>query len=184
MNSKLALTLVAGLILGTSALAQSAAKPVAKAPAKAPVKAVAKKPAKPVVPAAPVLPDADAEQLDAAKRAYLGVYECEFKQSINIEPNPKKDGYIDVHYQKQVITMKPVLSSTGALRLEDVTGRTLMIQIANKSMLLDVKIGQRLVDDCISPAQRELMAALAAQRASDAASGVVQADNGLGITGK
>ncbi len=181
MNPKLALTLVAGLILSTPALAQTATKPAAKPAARAPVKATPKKPAPP---AAPVLPDADADQLEAAKRAYLGVYECEFKQSIHIEPNPKKDGYIDVHYQKQVITMKPVLSSTGALRLEDVTGRTLMIQIANKSMLLDVKVGQRLVDDCISPAQRELMAAMAAQRASDAASGVVQPDNGLGLGGK
>ena len=34
--------------------------------------------------------------------------------------------------------VKPVLSHTGTLRLRDVTGRTLMIQIANKSML-DVK---------------------------------------------
>lgn len=185
MNSKLALSLLAGLILSAPALAQTsakpAAKPAAKHVAKAPAKGVAKKP---VAPAALVLPDADAEQLEAAKLAYMGVYECEFKQSITIEPNAKKEGYVDVHHLKQVITMKPVRSSTGALRLEDVTGRTLMIQIANKSMLLDVKIGQRLVDDCVSPAQRELMAKLAAQRAADAASGVVQADNGLGLTSK
>ena len=35
--------------------------------------------------------------------------------------------------------MKPVLSSTGAIRLEDVRGETLMVQIASKSMLLNVK---------------------------------------------
>ena len=37
--------------------------------------------------------------------------------------------------------MKPVLSSTGALRLEDVKGRVLMLQIANKSMLMDTQAG-------------------------------------------
>jgi len=39
-----------------------------------------------------------------------------------------------------------------------VTGRTLMIQIANKSMLLDTKLGQRLLDDCVHPEQARLMA--------------------------
>ena len=50
--------------------------------------------------------------------------------------------------------MKPVLSSTGALRLEDVKGRMLMLQIANKSMLLDTQVGQRIVDGCVHEKQR------------------------------
>jgi hypothetical protein len=50
------------------------------------------------------------------------------------------------------------MSSTGALRLEDVTGRTLMLQIANKSMLMDTKIGQRLVDNCVHPEQAKFNA--------------------------
>jgi len=50
--------------------------------------------------------------------------------------------------------MKPVLSSTGALRLEDVKGVGLLIQIANKSMLMDTKAGKRLVDDCVHEKQR------------------------------
>ena len=66
--------------------------------------------------------------------------------------------------------MKPVLSSTGAIRLEDVRGETLMVQIASKSMLLNVKTAQRIVDDCVSPKQRELMAeAKAAKAAAEAA---------------
>ena len=183
MKQVLALTLIACAALSaqaTQTATPAKAKPAAKAPAKAPAKAAPakKQPAKPVE--AP-LPDADAEQLEAAKLAYMGDYECEFKQSIKIEPSAKKDGYVDVHHLKQVYVMKPVRSSTGALRLEDVTGRTLMIQIANKSMLLDVKIGQRIVDDCISPAQRELMAKMAAERAARAASGVAEEDTGLGI---
>jgi hypothetical protein len=50
-------------------------------------------------------------------------------------------------------TMRPVLSSTGALRLEDVRGQTMLLQIAYKSMLMDVKAGRRLVDECASEAQ-------------------------------
>ena len=66
--------------------------------------------------------------------------------------------------------MKPVLSSTGAIRLEDVRGETLMVQIASKSMLLNVKTAQRIVDDCVSPKQRELIAeAKAAKAAAEAA---------------
>jgi len=179
MKQALALALIACTVLSAQAQTTTTpkAKPAAKAPAK-PAPAAKKQPAKPVE--AP-LPDADAEQLEAAKLAYMGDYECEFKQSIKIEPSAKKQGYVDVHHLKQVYVMKPVRSSTGALRLEDVTGRTLMIQIANKSMLLDVKIGQRIVDDCISPAQRELMAKMAAERAARAASGVVEEESGLGI---
>ncbi len=101
-----------------------------------------------------VLTPASQEQRDAAERTYFGAYLCEFKQSIQIDRHPKTEGYVNVAWNKQLFTMKPVLSSTGALRLEDVTGRTLMIQIANKSMLLDTKLGQRLVDECVSPEQR------------------------------
>jgi hypothetical protein len=187
MNSKLTLALISCALLSAPVLAQTPAgaasapaKPAAKSAAKA-VPHASKKAVKAAPPAPAALPDATPEQLEAAKLAYLGQYDCELKQSIQIQPHPAKEGYVDVHWDKQTFTMKPVRSSTGALRLEDVTGRTLMIQIANKSMLLDVKIGQRLVDDCISPEQRALMASIAAERAAQAASGVQPADEGLGL---
>lgn len=107
--------------------------------------------------AAPIqaeLPAADAEQINAAERTYFGVYECDFKQQLDVGMNPKTPGYVDVKFKGKTYTMKPVLSSTGALRLEDVTGRSLLIQIASKSMLMDVKAGQRLVDDCVHEKQR------------------------------
>ena len=67
--------------------------------------------------------------------------------------------------------MKPVLSSTGAIRLEDVKGGALMVQIASKSMLLNTKTAQRIVDDCVNPKQRELMAVMAQAKAAAAAAG-------------
>jgi hypothetical protein len=182
-SSAAALILCAAL----PALAQTTPpKPAAKAAAKPAPKATAKAaPAKktPPPPPEPVLNDADETQLAAAERAYLGDYACEFKQSVHIDKHPKVAGYINVAWQKQLFTMKPVLSSTGALRLEDVTGRTLMIQIANKSMLLDTKIGQRLLDDCIHPEQIKLMEAAKAARIADPeAEAAAAARSSLGIT--
>ena len=117
-------------------------------------------PAKVAKKAAPVatLAAASPEQMDAAGRALTGAYDCEFQQAIAVDPNPKSPGYIDVKYKKAVYTMKPVQSSTGALRLEDVKGKTLWLQIANKSMLMDVKAGRRIVDGCTHASQREAMA--------------------------
>ena len=114
----------------------------------------AKPAAKKAAPAEKPLPPADKAQLDAAERTHFGPYECDFKQSIDVSMNPKTPGYVDVKFGKQVYTMKPVLSSTGALRLEDVKGVGLLIQIANKSMLMDTKAGKRLVDACVHEKQR------------------------------
>jgi membrane-bound inhibitor of C-type lysozyme len=157
MNLKSTLAIAAALCLGaTAAAAQTApAKPAAKPAAKAAAKKAA--PA-----AAAALPAADAEQLAAAERAHLGEYQCEFSQSIDVSMNPKSNGYVDVKHNKQVWTMKPVVSSTGAVRLEDVKGQTLLLQIANKSMLMDTKAGRRVVDGCIHEKQRESAAAVAA----------------------
>jgi hypothetical protein len=102
-------------------------------------------------------PPASQEQLDAAERALFGDYECEFNQKINVSLHPKEAGYIEVKHLNKVFTMRPVMSSTGALRLEDVRGQTLLLQIANKSMLMDVKAGKRIVDSCTHASQREFM---------------------------
>jgi hypothetical protein len=179
-----ALTLLISGVCASATMAQSApAKPDPKKPTPAASSKARGKPAttKQVQPppAPPPLPDASEEQMVAVERAYLGTYDCEFKQSISITRHMKQ-GYLDVMWQKSVFTMKPVLSSTGALRLEDVTGRTLMIQIANKSMLMDTKLGQRMVDECLHPEQRAAIEAARVARAAAAASGVAH-DHGSGL---
>jgi len=141
------------LALPAAAQTTPAPKPRAAAPAK--------KPAPPVKKTAPVeapLPEASGEQLEAANVAHLGDYDCEFDQKVNLTPHSKAPGYIEMKNKAQAWVMKPVMSSTGALRLEDVKGRMLMIQIANKSMVMDTKIGQRLVDGCVHEKQRAFMA--------------------------
>lgn len=125
---------------------------------------------KPVVELPPP-PAADATQIDAAKRVYYGVYACEFKDSVEITKSAKFPAYVDVRHDKSTYLMKPVLSATGAIRLEDVHGVTLMVQISSKSMLLNVQTGHRIVDDCVSPEQHELIeeARIAKTKASEAA---------------
>ena len=104
------------------------------------------------------LPPAPGEQMAAASMAHFGVYDCEFNEKVSVDVNHKFDGYLDVKHKTRTWIMKPVLSHTGALRLEDVKGRMLMLQIANKSMLMDTQIGQRVVDNCVHEKQREAMA--------------------------
>ncbi len=148
------------LVFSAIASAQTAAPAAAKAEPKAAAKP-APKPAnpatqkKPPVTAAAALPPAAGEQIAAASMTHFGHYDCEFAQKLDIGLNPQHEGYVDVRLGKQAWIMKPVLSSTGALRLEDVRGRMLMLQIADKSMLMDTQAGRRVVDDCVHEKQQE-----------------------------
>lgn len=177
-------SLAAALFLATpdGAAAQTPAakpttKPVARAAAEKPVRAAARR-AAPPAPRELIVPEATQEQIQAAQLVYLGSYACEFSQTVDIALSPKHTGYVDVKHGKGQWLMKPVLSSTGAVRLEDVLDETLMVQIASKSMLLNVKTGRRVVDECVSPRQRELIEAArvekvrAAEAAASGASGV------------
>lgn len=142
--------------LGT--LPATAATPKAKSSAKVHHKAAPKP-----VDVAPA--DATPEQVAAAQRVYYGNYDCEFKQSVDIERNSQYPAYVDVRNGKSHWLMRPVVSSTGAVRLEDVKGETLMVQIASKSMLLNVKTAQRVVDDCTCDEQRQFARTAAMQPA-------------------
>jgi hypothetical protein len=157
------LSLVVAGSLSLPAAAQTASPPVKGE------RTVKAKPG-PTKPGAPVvvipIPDASPEQVKAAEMVYMGKYDCEFNQTIDVLQSVKYSGYVDLKSGKSSWLMKPVLSSTGAIRLEDVRGETLMVQIAAKSMLLNVKTGHRIVDDCISPKQRELIEAAKAAKAS------------------
>ena len=149
-----------------ASFAQPATPGSAKSPA-VPAAKPARKPAtKPAVAKRTeyLIPTADAEQIDAAKQVYYGIYDCEFKQSVRIVEDPTHASYVRVTHGKASYLMKPVMSATGAVRLEDVRDETLMVQISSKSMLLNVRTGQRVVDECITPRQRELVEAARAAK--------------------
>lgn len=103
------------------------------------------------------LPEASGEQIAAAQRVLIGKYECEFKKSVLVDRNDANPGYVNLTEGRQVWVMKPVVSSTGTIRLEDTRGEALMLQIATKSMLMNVKTGQRMVDGCMHEVQRVAM---------------------------
>ena len=107
---------------GGTVPAAEATKPAKPATAAKPVGKSARKP-----PAQPSLPQALPEQIDAAGRVYYGAYECEFNQSVTIAKSEKHAAYVDVRSGKSTWLMKPVLSKTGVVRLEDVKGETLMV---------------------------------------------------------
>lgn len=150
--------IAAALALPGLACAQSAGTPAKAASPQAKANRIAAQPARsaaPVAAAAPVeLPPAGGEQMAAASMTHFGEYQCEFNQTLNVAMNPRHDGYIDVSFRNRIYTMKPVLSHTGAVRLEDVRGQMLIVQIATKSMMIDTKLGQRVVDGCMHEAQR------------------------------
>jgi hypothetical protein len=162
--ARLALAIFAAGVVALPAAAQTApAKPAAAKPA---AKTAPKAPAK----AEMIIPDAYPEQVKAAEMVYYGKYDCEFNQTVDIAQSPKHPAYVTVKHNKGEWLMKPVLSSTGAIRLEDVRGETLMVQIATKSMLLNTMTAHRIVDDCVSPKQREQIEAAKAAKAASAAS--------------
>ena len=161
-RSLLAPLLVSALVLPALAAAQSSAGTAAKPGTKPQVKRMADKPARQAAPA-PVpaeidLPPAEGAQTAAASMTFFGDYQCEFDQKLVVAMNPKHDAYIDVNFRNRVYTMKPVLSHTGAVRLEDVRGQMLVVQIATKSMMIDTKAGQRVVDGCTHEKQRDFAA--------------------------
>ena len=94
-----------------------------------------------------------AEDIELAKRVYVGSIPCELGAAVSITPNEKRPGFFMVQTKNTRFTMHPVESRTGAIRLEDPKAGALWLQLGNKSMLMSQKMGQRLADECMSQAQ-------------------------------
>jgi hypothetical protein len=130
--------------------------PAAKAPLKkrAPIKRSA---AKAVEEVTPIDDDPNVklteQDLALAKRVYVGTIPCELGASVTITPSDKRPGFFLVQTGKTRFRMHPVESRTGAIRLEDGRAGAMWLQLGNKSMLMSQKLGQRLADECMSPAQ-------------------------------
>lgn len=146
-------------------LAQAPAKPAAKSAAKPAARPAAKPAAKKLNPeaqkaveAATPLEDPDPSiklseaQLEIAKRVYVGEIACELGAKVTVKPL-RREGFFLVSNKLNRFVMHPVESRTGALRLEDPQRGALWLQLGNKSMLMNQKVGQRLADECQSPEQ-------------------------------
>jgi len=156
--------LAAVLIAITPALALAQSKPPAKKETKQAVKKRGgKAAAKTVEEAIPV--DDDPAQtltpadLEVAKLVHVGEISCELGATVHITPH-KREGFFVVRTGIQRFRMHPVESKTGAIRLEDPVAQAMWLQLGNKSMLMSQKMGRRLADECMSPAQAAVAEAL------------------------
>lgn len=93
-------------------------------------------------------------QLDIAQRVHTGEARCEMNQHVSVEPIAGKPGYFKLGFKNVNYIMTPEETTTGAVRLEDKKAGVVWVQIPSKSMLLNSKIGQRMVDSCQTAAQR------------------------------
>ena len=171
MKSLIASTLM--LLAPALALAQTPAKPAAK-PATKSAKAAPKEPAaKKTAKAEPTssrvqlksaasqvasgIAAAEAalspEELAIAERVQVGRMPCELGASVTVTADAASPGRFHVEGKGFKYHMSPVATTTGTVRLEDVKGGAVWLQIANKSMLMNQKLGQRLADECMSPEQ-------------------------------
>jgi len=164
-----ALMLLTPVLALSQTASQPAAKPAAKAAttAKAPQKkAVVAKASPPssrallhsgAVQVASGIAAAEAaltpEELAIAERVHTGRIACELGAFVSVEADAKSPGRFNIEGKGFKYHMAPVATSTGAVRLEDQRAGAVWIQIANKSMLMNQKLGQRLADECMSPQQ-------------------------------
>lgn len=105
------------------------------------------------------------EQLSIAEQIHEGRIACELGSYVQITADTRNPGYFNVQTKAQRYRMYPVVTATGAIRLEDQKVGAVWLQLANKSMLMNQKLGQRVADECMSPAQHAVAQALAAKPA-------------------
>ena len=88
-----------------------------------------------------------------ASRVHVGRIACELGAYVNVAADTQVPGHFHVEGKGFKYYMSPVATSTGAVRLEDTKAGAVWLQIANKSMLMNQRLGQRLADECMSSEQ-------------------------------
>lgn len=139
------------------------AKPEAKAKKSGnsktkPKKSAALETAAPVATAGPanMAPDVPVDLQAIADQIHVGRMPCEFGQTVTLLHDAHQAGRFNLFIKNHIYSMQPVRSATGALRLEDPAKGAVWIQLADKSMLMNSQLGQRMADQCQSPAQMEV----------------------------
>ena len=93
-------------------------------------------------------------QLSIADRVLTGDAACEFNQTVSLWPIADQPGHFRLTYKKVAYTVVPEETTSGAIRLEDKKAGVVWLQIPSKSMLMNARIGQRMVDGCQQAEQR------------------------------
>ena len=93
------------------------------------------------------------QEMNIAERVHVGHLPCELGASVSMTADANAPGYFNLQGKGYKYRMRPVATSTGAIRLEDEKAGAVWLQLANKSMLMDQKNGRRLADECAHPDQ-------------------------------
>ena len=101
----------------------------------------------------PVYADLAPELLEVSSRVSTGKVPCELGAHVTLTANPESAGRFILALGRERHYMEPVLTSTGAVRLEDMTSGAVWLQLANKSMLMNQKLGKRMADVCMNAQQ-------------------------------
>jgi hypothetical protein len=109
---------------------------------------------------APVPAVLSAEQLVIAERVQVGTSQCELAVVVTVRADAHTAGRFVLEAGHKRYSLDPVVTSTGAVRLEEASSGAVWIQLANKSMLMNQKLGQRMADDCMNPQQALVAQAL------------------------
>ncbi len=155
--------LVSGLMLaGISCVAAHAADPAAaRSKPSAKAKSARQLPAVAAVQPAESHVPLSADHLEVAQRVVLGKVPCELGAHVSVSAHETAQGRFVLEHGRQKFHMVPVLTSTGAIRLEDAASGAVWLQLANKSMLMDQKQGRRLADACMNAEQVTVADAMA-----------------------
>ena len=100
------------------------------------------------------------DELAMAKRVYVGQMACELGASVNVTSDPQAPGHFHLEGKGFRFHMAPVLTSTGAVRLEDPRAGAVWLQLGNKSMLMNQRKGERIADDCKTSQQNDVAEAM------------------------
>ena len=92
-------------------------------------------------------------ELEIAERVHVGRIPCELGAFVTVTADTATPGLFHVEGKGFKYHMSPVATTTNTVRLEDQKGGAVWLQIGNKSMLMNQKLGQRLADECMSPQQ-------------------------------
>jgi hypothetical protein len=125
-----------------------ARKPVAKAPV-----------SKPEVPTPMKLVELSPDLLLVSEKVVLGAVPCELGAKVVVKQDTSPGRFL-LELGRQTFRMEPTLTTTGAIRLEDPISGVVWLQLGNKSMLLNQRIGKRLADSCINLHQSVIASAM------------------------
>lgn len=92
-------------------------------------------------------------EFEIAGRVHTGSLPCELGQVVLLTPETASSGFFKLSLGKESYRVAPEETTTGAIRLEDKAAGVVWLQLANKSMLMNQKLGRRMADECKSPAQ-------------------------------